>query len=131
MIPKESTGRILLLTLIGAWLSIDLTLTFYDLIFLDGGLLIPGMVRFILSSALLFMLYKGHSWARWIAIALWFVAAIIFALQLLLLSLTSFWVAVLIAMIVLSSIMVGGLLFSKTINSFLLWQKNRRIHSGQ
>lgn len=82
--------------------------------------LTQGIFRFLLTCLLLFFLYKGHGWARWV-IAILLIIAGVFSL----LSLVGFFNIVMLIMGIVFSVMSVILFVSADVKSFMKYQRGQ------
>lgn len=83
--------------------------------------LIQSLVRWILTAILMFFLYKGHSWAKWLFIVLFGLAALI-----VLLSLNAGFNVILVAVGTIYAFFCVMLICSQSVKAFLQYQKDER-----
>ncbi|HQK35348.1 MAG TPA: hypothetical protein PK074_11530 [Spirochaetales bacterium] len=119
-------GRRMLIIIMSALLLVDISTTIvvsylytrygYTSQALSG--LITGVVRLAITALILFFLYKGHRWAKWLIIVLMFFAGLfsLFALP-------SFLAKSLGVLCIVSGIV---LIASKSINGFLQYQRSKK-----
>ena len=80
--------------------------------------IITGIIRFAITALILFFLYRGHKWAKWLIVILMFFAGIFSVL-----ALSSVLAKVLGLLFVAFGI---TLIASRSINEFLKYQRNKK-----
>lgn len=118
---KLVTSIIILMLLIDIF-TIAITTSIYavnDMINYATYKIMQGIFRFILESLILFFLYKGHKWAKWLIIILLFIGGL-FSLISFLANFSFIFFVLGIVYIVISIILIT----SKPVNMFLEFQKH-------
>ena len=67
---EESKARTILLTIFGLFLLVDLIFVLYSQEYLHGA------VRIVLTFLLMFFVFKGYPWAKWLTIIICSITAI-------------------------------------------------------
>ena len=119
--PEQRRGRALLLTLFTISVLLDVALVVFKAIQegLDG--IAPSCIRVCLTIALMYAIWIGQRWARWLYVTLTYIAAALMLLVVILKPNPLFF-----AMLVVfagTGTLVG---FSKGIGSFLQFQREKR-----
>ncbi|MDF2804922.1 MAG: hypothetical protein K0S61_4827 [Anaerocolumna sp.] len=121
------TGKKLILAIIITIIIVDITvLTFTSLAYVMKGMLdyvayklFRGIIRLILTCIIMFFLYKGHKWAKWLTIVLLFIWGIV--------GFFAFFLNVFkITLLLMGVLYIGfslALIYSKSVTLFLKYQR--------
>ncbi len=80
--------------------------------------IIQGIFRFIVSGVILYFMYKGHQWAKWLLVVLFMVGGISGFI-----SLTSGFNLILVVLSIVYVCFGAMMIFSRSINTFYLYQR--------
>jgi hypothetical protein len=121
MAAQQRRGRAILLAIFLVLLGGDLLITALEATakgFDNAG---PSVVRILLTLVLMYLVWTGRGWARWLMVCLLFVAAL--ALLSMLLAHPNPLLLALLIGVVLAALLIG---FSPSVRSFLVLQRERR-----